>query len=56
MVVTQDLPPTSGFPDTIRYERYLPRRGPSGIVMILGVLGIMSYGWYQVSKANAEYR
>ncbi|KAL2917568.1 hypothetical protein HK105_202853 [Polyrhizophydium stewartii] len=54
--MSQDLPPAGGFPETVHYKRYLPARGPSGAVMILGVLGIMVYGWNSLAKANAENR
>ncbi|KAH6562852.1 hypothetical protein BASA50_003040 [Batrachochytrium salamandrivorans] len=52
----QDLPPAGGFPHTIRYKRYLPSRGPSGAVLILGTLGIMAYGWNQLFHSNAEFK
>ncbi|TPX34990.1 hypothetical protein SmJEL517_g02491 [Synchytrium microbalum] len=52
----QDLPPSGGFPQTIKYERYLPKRGPSGLVIFLGTFGIMGYGWYWLAQANAERR
>ncbi|KAJ3332851.1 hypothetical protein HDU76_012844 [Blyttiomyces sp. JEL0837] len=43
-------------PETIEFRRYIPRRGPSGAVIFLTALGIMSYGWYWVGKSNAERR
>jgi NADH dehydrogenase (ubiquinone) 1 alpha subcomplex subunit 13 len=52
----QDLPPEGGFPGTIRYQRYLPSRGPSGLVLFSGMLGIMAYGWYWLSLTNQEKR
>ncbi|KAJ3086955.1 hypothetical protein HK102_012108 [Quaeritorhiza haematococci] len=52
----QDLPPPGGFPETIRYQRYLPKRGPSGLTMFVAMFGIMGYGWYWVAKSNAERR
>lgn len=52
----QDLPPPGGFPETIQYKRYLPRRGPSGLVIFAAAFGVMGYGWYWVAKANAERR
>ncbi|KAI8823559.1 GRIM-19 protein-domain-containing protein [Fimicolochytrium jonesii] len=52
----QDMPPPGGFPETIQYKRYLPRRGPSGVVMFIATFGIMGYGWYWVAQANAERR
>ena len=52
----QDLPPAGGFPNTIRYQRYLPRRGPSGAVLLLAAFVAMGYGWTQVAQGNAERR
>ncbi|KAI9098915.1 GRIM-19 protein-domain-containing protein [Phlyctochytrium arcticum] len=52
----QDLPPPGGFPQTIQYKRYLPRRGPSGLVIFVASFAVMGYGWYWVAKANAERR
>ena len=31
----QDSAPAGGFPTTIRYKRDLPRRGPSGAVLLI---------------------
>ncbi|KAJ3040686.1 hypothetical protein HDV00_010579 [Rhizophlyctis rosea] len=50
----QDMPPPGGFPQTIRYERYLPRRGPSGVVMFGGLFLIMGYGWYHQIRVIKE--
>jgi NADH dehydrogenase (ubiquinone) 1 alpha subcomplex subunit 13 len=52
--MTQDLPPQGGFPETVKYQRYLPQRGPSGAVIFLAVAGIMGYGWYKFSGALRE--
>jgi NADH dehydrogenase (ubiquinone) 1 alpha subcomplex subunit 13 len=53
---TQDLPPVEGFPKTIRYKRYLPKRGPSGLtIFTIGTI-ISAIGWYKVSLANEERR
>ncbi|KAJ3010837.1 UNVERIFIED_CONTAM: hypothetical protein HDU68_001947, partial [Siphonaria sp. JEL0065] len=43
-------------PQTIKFTRYYPRRGPSGAVIFLGVFGIMGAGWYYVAQNNAERR
>jgi NADH dehydrogenase (ubiquinone) 1 alpha subcomplex subunit 13 len=43
--MAQDLPPPTGFPNAIRYQRYIPKRGPSGALIFLTVAGIMAYGW-----------
>lgn len=48
------MPPPGGFPQTIRYQRYLPNRGPSGAVLFLAAAGIMTAGWFWVHDANTE--
>ncbi|KAJ2157420.1 hypothetical protein GGF46_004521 [Coemansia sp. RSA 552] len=54
-VASQELPPKGGF-GSIRYERRLPKRGPSGLAMF-GICGaIMGYGWYRVYLALDERR
>ncbi|KAL3896518.1 MAG: hypothetical protein SGCHY_004022 [Lobulomycetales sp.] len=50
----QDLPPKGGFPRTIRYQRYIPSRGPSGATLFIGAFAIMGWGWYWVFEANRE--
>ncbi|KAI8909833.1 GRIM-19 protein-domain-containing protein [Gorgonomyces haynaldii] len=52
----QDAPPAGGFPTTIRYQRYLPRRGPSGAVILLATIGVMSWGFAEWSKGTQERR
>jgi NADH dehydrogenase (ubiquinone) 1 alpha subcomplex subunit 13 len=42
---TQDLPPKGGF-DTIRFQRNMPKRGPTGFVFLTGLTALMGYGWY----------
>eukprot|EP00835_Amoeboradix_gromovi_P000280 NODE_9_length_47730_cov_0.323718.p31 type:complete len:119 gc:universal NODE_9_length_47730_cov_0.323718:33627-33271(-) len=49
----QDLPPKSGF-GAIKYERNLPPKGPSSVILLLGVGGIMGYGWYHFLKGFKE--
>ncbi|KAJ3302493.1 hypothetical protein HDV03_004916 [Kappamyces sp. JEL0829] len=51
----QDSPPAGGFKN-IRYARNLPRRGPSGAVMLLAVFGVMTYGFIKTAEGNAERR
>ncbi|KAJ3055842.1 hypothetical protein HK097_009045 [Rhizophlyctis rosea] len=50
----QDMPPPGGFPQTIKYERYLPKRGPSGVVLFGGMIAIMAYGWNEYFKSLTE--
>ncbi|KAG9301680.1 hypothetical protein G9A89_016751 [Geosiphon pyriformis] len=52
---TQDLPREGGFP-SIRYKRNLPRRGPSGAIIISTITVITAYGWYSWSQTMAEQR
>ncbi|KAI9203184.1 GRIM-19 protein-domain-containing protein [Polychytrium aggregatum] len=52
----QDLPPAGGFPETIKYQRFIPKRGPTGLVMFAVTFGIMGYGWYWLTLSNAERR
>ncbi|CAG8477726.1 7052_t:CDS:2 [Ambispora leptoticha] len=42
---TQDLPPEGGFP-SIRYKRNVPKKGPSGLTLVLGITAISAYGFY----------
>jgi len=51
----QDMPPPGGF-EAIKYKRNLPLKGPSGLVMFLGVMGITSFGMYRVLQGRAEQR
>ncbi|KAI8987949.1 GRIM-19 [Mycotypha africana] len=51
----QELPPQQGFPE-IRYRRYLPKRGPSGLVLLLGVTAISGFGFYRLFQGNLERR
>ncbi|KAG1055606.1 hypothetical protein G6F43_002442 [Rhizopus delemar] len=52
---TQDMPPQGGFPE-VRYRRYLPKRGPSGLVILSGIAAISAYGFYKVAEGNLERR
>src|SRR6201996_79526 len=49
------MPPPGGF-EAIKYKRNLPLKGPSGLVMFLGVMGITSFGLYRVLQGRAEQR
>jgi NADH dehydrogenase (ubiquinone) 1 alpha subcomplex subunit 13 len=40
----------------VRYQRYLPKRGPSGAVLIASLFGVMTYGWIKVKQGNMERR
>lgn len=51
----QDLPPAGGYPK-IHIARNLPKRGPSGLVMMLGGVAVMTAGLYVVGRSNRERR
>jgi hypothetical protein len=41
---------------TITYKRNLPKRGPSGLVVLAAAFGVMTYGFIEFSKDNQERR
>lgn len=51
----QDLPPKGGYPE-IRYARNLPKRGPSGFMIMLGGVAVMALGFVGVGLTNKERR
>ena len=51
----QDRAPKGGYPE-IKWSRNLPRRGPSGLMTILGGVTIMSLGFFVVVQSNKERR
>ena len=51
----QDLAPKGGYPE-IKWARNLPKRGPSGLVIMLGGIATMAVGFYFVAKTNRERR
>lgn len=53
--MAQDLPPAEGFSE-VKYRRYLPKRGPSGLVILAGVTAISAFGFYKVFQGNLERR
>ncbi|KAJ3207850.1 hypothetical protein HDU82_003246 [Entophlyctis luteolus] len=48
----QDRPPL--MPETIKYTRYYPRRGPSGAVVFITMFVSMGVGFYYVGLNNHE--
>ncbi len=52
----QDSAPKGGFPTTITYKRNLPKRGPSGAVILAAAFGIMTYGFVKLADDNHERR
>jgi len=51
----QDLPPVGGFPE-IRYRRHVPRKGPSGLVIVSALTLVCGLGFYRVAQGNLERR
>jgi len=50
-IYRQDLPPTGGFAKppgfpVAGYRKRSPVRGPAGVVMVGGVVGMMAISWY----------
>ena len=53
--IKQDSAPKGGYPE-FRFERHLPRRGPSGLVLLLGGTAAMAVGFALVVKGNRQRR
>ncbi|KAJ9058857.1 hypothetical protein DSO57_1008074 [Entomophthora muscae] len=53
--VGQDLPPKGGY-DFIRYQRNLPKHGPSGAVLFGGLLAMTVFGYYRIALGKEERR
>ncbi|RUS29473.1 GRIM-19 [Jimgerdemannia flammicorona] len=53
--VTQDLPPLGGYPE-VHYRRNIPKRGPSGAVIIGGVVAVCTFGWWRIVLGKVEKR
>ena len=51
----QDMPPKGGYPG-ITYAKNVPKRGPSGIVIMLGGVAAMAVGFYGLKVTNKERR
>ena len=51
----QDLPPPGGYPK-IEHNSKLPKRGPPGLIIMAGGLGVMAVGFYYLSKGNQKRR
>lgn len=49
----QDSAPKGGYPE-IDFRRHLPRRGPSGLVVMLGGIAAMGVGFFFVIRSNRE--
>ena len=51
----QDMPPKEGYPK-FKFARNLPRRGPSGLMVLLGGSAIMGAGFFVVIATNRKRR
>ena len=51
----QDMAPKGGYPE-IKIARNLPKRGPSGLVTMLGGVAVMSLGFAVIARANQRRR
>ncbi|RDW68013.1 hypothetical protein BP6252_09409 [Coleophoma cylindrospora] len=49
----QDLPPSGGYAP-VQYKRNLPARGFRPSIVLFGVAGIMTYGFYKVGTGIRE--
>lgn len=54
-VPLQDRAPKQGYPG-IKWARNLPRRGPSGLVTMLGGVTVMAFGFSVVIYTNRQRR
>ncbi|TVY15239.1 NADH dehydrogenase [ubiquinone] 1 alpha subcomplex subunit 13 [Lachnellula arida] len=51
----QDLPPSGGY-GAVQYKRNLPARGFRPAVMLAGVVGIMTYGFWKLGKGIRQQK
>ena len=51
----QDMGPKGGY-DEIPFARVIRKRGPGGLTLMLGMLGVCSVGWVGVYFGNKERR
>ncbi|KAF8935152.1 hypothetical protein BGZ47_010050 [Haplosporangium gracile] len=54
-VPQQELPRPGGFPE-IRYKRYVPKIGPSGLALFSGITLMCTLGLYRTGQGNLERR
>ena len=53
--IKQDMPPKGGYPG-ITYTKNVPKRGPSGLVIMLGGVAAMAVGFYGIKHTNKKRR
>jgi NADH dehydrogenase (ubiquinone) 1 alpha subcomplex subunit 13 len=51
----QDMPPTGGY-GPVQYKRNLPVRGFRPAVYIIGMGGLMTYGFWRVGQGIREHK
>ncbi|GMH55076.1 hypothetical protein TL16_g01813 [Triparma laevis f. inornata] len=49
----QDMPPAGGYP-SIKYDRFLPNRGPSGLQLWIGGALVSGFGFYLLGSENIK--
>ena len=54
-MVGQDMPPTGGY-EPVQYRRNLPVRGFRPAYLLVGVAGIMTYGFWRVGQGIREQK
>ncbi len=53
--IKQDMPPKGGYPG-ITYAKNIPKKGPSGLVIMLGGVATMAIGFYGIKLTNKKRR
>jgi len=51
----QDMPPEGGY-EPVQYKRNLPARGFRPSVYLVGIAGLMTYGFYKVGQGIREQK
>lgn len=54
-MVGQDMPPAGGY-EPVQYRRNLPVRGFRPAYLLVGVAGIMTYGFWRVGQGIREQK
>lgn len=54
-LVKQEMPPKGGYSD-IAYAKNISKRGPSGLVIMLGGVAAMAIGFYGIKLTNKKRR
>ncbi|EXJ60070.1 NADH dehydrogenase [Cladophialophora yegresii CBS 114405] len=49
----QDLPPSGGY-EAVQYRRNIPTRGLRPLWYLVGMLGVVTYGWRQIFLGQRE--